>query len=602
MKNQCKTTGLKVRFLTCLFALYILTGCGERQSNTSISPLANLEHQYTNHLNQCILSLDTLLMQKDKESLIEGYKQARKYFKQSETIMAFVDRENYKALNQPNILKVHEEDLTDIKVHQPFGFQVAEEQIFADSLDLIALHKNIKLTKNRLNLILHNTHLKLKDYHLLWLIRDEIVRIATLGITGFDSPVLEASLSESIIAYREIEVILNFYEDNFENKDLLKSWKDEIALTIQTLDTTFHSFDRYHFIQSHTHKQLVLLVETQKDWKASFPFELALKNEATSLFSTETFNIGYFSGNISEKSLNNDMVALGKMLFNDKRLSKDNDMSCATCHQEQLAFTDGLATFPKQRRNTPTLLYASLQKAFFYDNRTGNLEGQIVDVVNNKAEFHSDLKKLTEFVSNDSIYTIQFKQIFKGKISDNNIRKSIAHYIRSLNTFDSKFDRNMNQKENTLTQSEIAGFNLFMGKGKCATCHFPPVFNGTVPPNFSESEMESIGVPSDTTLSAKVDDDLGRHNLFQTPERMHFFKTPSIRNINRTAPYMHNGVYQNLEQVLNFYNNGGGNGLGFELEHQTLPTDSLHLNKKEIESIIHFMKSLSDSKYETPYL
>ncbi|WP_452599649.1 cytochrome-c peroxidase, partial [Pontimicrobium sp. MEBiC01747] len=163
-----------------------------------------------------------------------------------------------------------------------------------------------------------------------------------------------------------------------------------------------------------------------------------------------------------------------------------------------------------------------------------------------------------------------------------------------LTTFNSKFDRNINGLENTLTAQEINGFNLFNGKAKCATCHFAPVFNGTVPPNFKESELEAIGVPNDTLTTSKISNDFGRYNLFKTEERKHFFKTPTVRNISKTVPYMHNGVYITLEQVMTFYNNGGGSGVGINLEYQTLPTDSLKLKTAEIQDIIAFMKTLED--------
>lgn len=357
----------------------------------------------------------------------------------------------------------------------------------------------------------------------------------------------------------------------------------------------FNEFNRYNFIKNHSHRQLELLVETAKDWKVAFPLELALKNNITSLFSKKTLNIDFFSDYSQVNDNFKEKLALGKQLFNDKRLSKNEAMSCATCHQADKAFTDGLTTFPKQLRNTPTLPYATYQKLFFYDGRSGSLEGQIVNVVENPDEFHTDLETLTKAVKNDEDYTKEFKKLY-GKTNDMVIRNAIATYIKSLSKFNSKFDDNINGKENTLTPEEINGFNLFMGKAKCATCHFPPVFNGTVPPNFTDTELEAIGVPNlkQTALS----EDLGRYNFFKTEERKNFFKTPTIRNIEKTAPYMHNGTHKTLEEVMDFYNNGGGIGLGFELEHQTLPADSLHLSKKEISDVIAFMKTLNDATKE----
>ena len=215
-------------------------------------------------------------------------------------------------------------------------------------------------------------------------------------------------------------------------------------------------------------------------------------------------------------------------------------------------------------------------------------------MVENPNEFHSDLKSFLASVETDTAYVQAFETIYSGEFDDSNVRNAIASYIRSLSKFNSKFDRNINGLEETLTASEKNGFNLFMGKAQCATCHFPPTFNGTVPPDFKESEMELIGVPKFKTKGSEIDDDFGRFNLFKTEEKRHFFKTPTIRNISKTAPYMHNGVYETLEEVMEFYNNGGGAGLGFDLAHQTLPVDSLNLSDSETKDIIHFMEALED--------
>lgn len=239
-----------------------------------------------------------------------------------------------------------------------------------------------------------------------------------------------------------------------------------------------------------------------------------------------------------------------------------------------------------------------LTKAFFFDNRSGSLEGQIVGVVTNHDEFNSDLEHITNVVKQDDIYSKAFDTLYTRGATDMTIRQVMASYIRILNKFNSKFDNNINNKENTLTEQERKGFNIFMGKAACATCHFPPLFNGTLPPNFSESELEIIGVP-ETKANKKLDDDLGRFNYLNVDERKGSFKTPTIRNIALTAPYMHNGVYHTLEEVVDFYNKGGGEGLGFNVPHQTLPINELNLTEEEQASVIAFMKTLTDNT--TPY-
>lgn len=575
--------------LVCLFFVFMTACDSKSHSRVKTVPLLEVETHYKRVLENCIQALDSLDNNLDQVSYIK----ARDAFKQAEPILSFVDKENYKALNAPNILKVEEEDATDIKITTPFGFQVIEEQLAELPIDKDTTKKTIAKTKHRLSMILQNTHLKLKDYHLLWLIRDEVARVALTGITGFDSPVYERSLEEAMIVYKEMQTLLAFYKPLFNSEDLYNKWVKEIQNTIKSLKSDFSSFDRYAFIKKHTHKQLELIIDTRKDWNVEFPYELAFNNEMISLFSEETFNMDFFSDLKSDTTLDKDKAALGKALFNDVRLSRDNTMSCATCHQESLAFTDGLKAFPKLKRNSPTLAYSALQQSFFYDGRAGSVEGQIVGVVENKNEFHTDLETLIDVVKSDSIYKAEMYALY-GDIDDFNIRNAIASYLRTLNKFNSKFDRNINNLEHTLTDNEINGFNLFTGKAKCATCHFAPVFNGTVPPNFTESEFELLGVPQDT-INAIVSQDLGRYDVFKTEERKHFFKTPTIRNISKTAPYMHNGVYETLEQVMTFYNDGGGAGLSIALEHQTLPPDVLNLTDDEISDIIAFMRSLEDN-------
>jgi cytochrome c peroxidase len=177
------------------------------------------------------------------------------------------------------------------------------------------------------------------------------------------------------------------------------------------------------------------------------------------------------------------------------------------------------------------------------------------------------------------------------------IQNAIASYVRSLNSFDSRFDEYMRGKKNSLSNQEIEGMNLFMGKAKCASCHFTPLFNGTVPPGYSKTEHEVIGTPNEVS-GKSLSTDLGRYIYNKMPQLKGAFKTPTVRNAAVTAPYMHNGVFKTLEEVVSFYNKGGGQGLGYEVENQTLPFDELKLNKKEEAALVAFMKTLTDKRYQ----
>ena len=133
-----------------------------------------------------------------------------------------------------------------------------------------------------------------------------------------------------------------------------------------------------------------------------------------------------------------------------------------------------------------------------------------------------------------------------------------------------------------------------MGKAKCATCHYMPLFNGSFPPRYMQIESEVIGVPQSPN-SHIIDKDMGRYDIIPLPAFKHSFKTVTIRNAARTAPYMHNGVFTTLNQVVDFYNKGGGAGLGLKIDNQTLSADKLNLSGKECDEIVAFIKSL-DSK------
>ena len=155
---------------------------------------------------------------------------------------------------------------------------------------------------------------------------------------------------------------------------------------------------------------------------------------------------------------------------------------------------------------------------------------------------------------------------------------------------------NVRPQPASLTPEERHGFDLFMGKGGCGTCHFAPLFGGAMPPALVENEPEVIGVPATPRRShARIDPDSGRFNVRRIAQHLHAFKTPSVRNVALTAPYMHNGVYATLEEVLDFYDAGGGHGIGVVLSHQTLPTDSLHLSRAEKRAIIAFLGTLTDT-------
>jgi cytochrome c peroxidase len=146
-----------------------------------------------------------------------------------------------------------------------------------------------------------------------------------------------------------------------------------------------------------------------------------------------------------------------------------------------------------------------------------------------------------------------------------------------------------------LSKEQKSGFNLFMGKAACGTCHFTPLFNGSTPPFYDRTEYEVLGIPELSAVRAKEPDaDPGRYRVYRVDVYRRAFKTPTVRNSRYTQPYMHNGCYKNLDEVLDFYNRGGGRGLGLNVPGQSLPDKPLHLSKAEMHDIISFLNALTD--------
>jgi cytochrome c peroxidase len=585
----------------CICLLLLITVSCKKQTETVNVDATNqsIASFYNSELERCITYLDSISVSKNAEDRIANYKKARQHFKAMEPVLASIDKNNYKSLNAPNILQVQEEDLTDVKIRNPFGFQVIEELLHEEDGDTASLHNALTITSDRLKLLQRNTHIKLKDYHLIWLLRDQIMRTAATGITGFDSPVLGQALTESQYTTQTLITLIDICQNKFSSieiyDDLRASFKEGIA----ALDSDFDTFDRFGFIKNYTDPQLKLILKTQEDWNVSFPFEMAISNNTSSFFGANTVNVLYFSDYKSDTLHLKQKEIFGKALFNDQALSRSNEMACASCHIKEKAFTDGRTTFDaRQVRNSPTLTYSAYQQSFFMDGRAGSLEGQVVGVAENHDEFNLPMDSIVNRVLQNPTYKAAIDSLYGSKRIDFNIRHAIASYVRSLNGFDSKFDKNIVGIASSLTAQEKQGFNLFMGKAACATCHFPPLFNGTVPPHYKDTELELLGVPgTNDTINAVISDDLGRYNVFGTDQRKHFFKTPTVRNINVTGPYMHNGVYKTLEDVVDFYNRGGGKGIGIYEEFQTLPFDELNLTIAEQESIVAFMKTLTDADF-----
>lgn len=530
----------------------------------------------------------------DSKKIQNAFKNTRLQYKKIESFLTFYFPETTKNINGAAI---NENDIeeTSRKVEYATGFQKVEELLFSDEIDTEELKKQVGIL-NGFNQSLKSNieNIQLSDSNIFEAQKLQIVRLMSLGISGFDSPIALHSIPEAKATIEGVSEVIGIF-----SKD--KKFTAIIAKTKTYLDKNqqFNDFDRADFIVNYCIPISNSIHEIQQKLKiATNPYTNAINLDRKNIFEEGAFNPDYFAPNYNQKP-NQSQIALGEKLFFDPILSGNNKVSCATCHIPNQGYADHEIKAVKNKlnaRNTPTLLNSAFQNAQFLDGRVTYLEDQAKSVINNKDEMHGSFSNALEKINKSTKYQTAFRKIFTtdAKITEQNLLKSLASYVRSLSKLNSKFDNYLRGKTQ-LTSSEKRGFNLYMGKAKCATCHFFPLFNGSVPPLYNDTESEVLGVPStNVTQKARIDGDLGEYVIYKAPLKRHAFKTPTIRNSAITFPYMHNGVYQNLEEVIDFYNRGGGSGIGIPLDNQTLPTAKLNLTKTEIQDLIAFITTLNN--------
>lgn len=283
-------------------------------------------------------------------------------------------------------------------------------------------------------------------------------------------------------------------------------------------------------------------------------------------------------------------IALGKKLFYDPILSGDNTQSCASCHLQINGFTD-----PNQfstgidgvqgNRNAMPLINLGWQTKFFWDGGANGLESQVLGPITNPIEMHEDLANAIAELSADADYPSLFKAAFgTEEITSQSIMRAIAQFERTLISGNSKYDKYM-RGEVQLTQQELDGMNLFsdMDKGDCVHCH---VMGST----FSDFEFRNTGLDS-------IYADAGRYIITLNENDRGKFKTPSLRNIELTAPYMHDGRFQTLLECVQHYNTGFH--YSQNLDPNLFFATKGRMTIQEMEAIVAFMKTLTDTEFIT---
>jgi cytochrome c peroxidase len=582
-----------------LALLYALFSFNTREQQLQLS----VSRYYTVQLDSikaAMLLLDGQAETADEKTLRSLFEQSRRYFKRAEAIIEYHFPASAQRLNGAALPESEASEPNEPQ--HPRGFQVLEEILY-DPLTEASRKavrfevSNIINTTDRLRSMAAD--LELSEGNILDALRLNVYRMMIKGITGFDNPVALKGLPEAAETLISTRHILSF----FPRSAKVAASCDSALYYLQEHQHDFDGFNRAVFIRQYITPLCIVLYDYQQEQHIPFVSQSqAISAKAKHLFEEHAIDPMYFA---PEGSLDPEpaLVALGQKLFRETALSANGIRSCASCHRPDKAFTDGLKVNESLvagqtlMRNTPTLLNASLQPVQFYDSRIAFLEDQAHEVITNRAEMGGSVNSMAALLSKDPQYRKLFRNAFKGQaVNGEHIKKAIAAYIRSLNRLNSPFDRYMRGEATAMSHRQIQGFNLFTGKAKCATCHFIPLFSGAVPPLYNKMESEVLGIPANTdTLHPVMDTDSGKYLLYGIPHQLYSFKTVSLRNVALTAPYMHNGVYNTLEEVIDFYDKGGGAGLGFELAHQTLPTDRLRLTPAEKKALIAFLEALSDA-------
>ncbi len=544
----------------------------------------------------------------DRKAMLVRFKKSRIAFKKFEFILEYLDNNRYPFFNGVNAVENDEGFDPNAK---PEGLQVVESELQNDTLNydrIIFLTKQLKYRTLSFYLLLKDA--PLLDTYIFEAIRFNLIRIESLSLVSFDSPSVRNNVDEIGAALKSFDIILSYYKSEKCSAETILL-KEKLASAFAYLNNkNFNTLDRIFFIKNYLQPITKSLTGLQHNIAVPYFGESgkifrAVNLNTNTIYDADFLTAKYYAQDKYYKN-NSLTTALGKKLFFEKRLSIDGSLSCSSCHQTSNFLTDKLTTAITnktgefQKRNTPSILNAALQASYFYDFSATSLETQIDHVIINPQEYNHTYDEILKRLKADTLYVRLFSEAFpefkSNAISIYSINTSIADFERQLILLNSPFDKYMRGQSVTIDASVKRGFNLFMGKAQCGSCHFAPTFFGTVPPFYSTSESEVLGVTKTfDTIHPVLDEDIGRFKIFELEQFRHSLKISTVRNAELTAPYMHNGGFKTLDEVIEFYNRGGGAGLGLDVPNQTLPSDRLNLSKQDKKDIISFIKALTDT-------
>ncbi|MFZ1784097.1 MAG: cytochrome c peroxidase [Ferruginibacter sp.] len=284
----------------------------------------------------------------------------------------------------------------------------------------------------------------------------------------------------------------------------------------------------------------------------------------------------------------NNKAQLGKKLFSEKILSKDSSVSCASCHNPKFAFADTV-DFSRgiegklTKRNTPSVLNMKNRPYYFWDGRAVSLEEQALMPIQNPDEMGLPVEEAVQRLNKSAVYKKLFRKVFNQQPNAKNLAAAFAAFEETLETVDSKFDDWSNNLKK-LSAAEERGRQLFIGdKAKCFDCHRME--------DFTTDEFKNIGLYNGKDLN-----DAGLYNISKKETDLGKFKTPGLRNIAVTAPYMHNGMFKTLEEVIDYYNDPR-KIVKDPVNIDEALKDPLGLTDNEKKDLIAFLRTLTDKVY-----
>ena len=589
--------------IVCIFCLVMAVGFTHSKPDTGV-PVALAWFKTnaatfasaTDELQQTIIALND-----DPASIANtraALKQARLQYKKIAFFLEYFFKSAALIYNSAPKFEIEEPYM---EYREPTGLQVIESLLYEEhpatkKQELLQQADVVTSSAKDLNALLYG--FTANDKQLLESVQLELVRVITLSITGFDAPLLKTGITESEMSLSALQTVLQPFLGSAAKTgaEATNYLSGAIAYLHQHPD--FDSFDRLYFLTTYALPLQRSLQVFIKALQLQLNTTTVLNYEAGDLFNPAYLNINAFPG---ADSSSQGQIAMGRRLFFDAGLSGNNKISCATCHQPDKHFTDGLTTsnafdgHSHVQRNAPSLFYAAFQYRQFWDGKAESLQSQVKTVLFNVQEMNADSQAIVRHLQQDTVY--------RKLTSIDQMSEFIAAFVRSLNPRNSRFDNYIQGKGPALTATEAKGFNLFMGKAQCGTCHFAPLFNGLTPPLYDRTEFEVLGTTrTDDLLHPVADPDMGRYPLFPMDYYKQAFKTPTVRNTATTAPYMHNGAFKTLEAVIGFYNQGGAAGLKLPINNQTLSPYPLHLTPDEAASIVSFIHTLDDAEPKESFI